>query len=461
METYSLEAILKLNTEEAQKKINALTKTVDANTSGGAGGAGNAAIGGLIGGAVAGAVMAAIPTLLNFLSDAFKTFLQMLGRIVSLLSLILKPIDLLLTSILMPLFYMLAPLIRILNRLLMPFIRAYMKQIRERKSQLETFGPVMFPMIMTEAFVSGMTALFEPVMDLFIDLAYTAASVLLPVLQQTTGLIADIADAFFSLFGIETHFSDFVDEMFEGLIENLPTIRDFIKAEIDIIANKIEVLPDSIQTAINKMEESGGIAATVASAMNSIDAAVSLTFGAENGTVMKTIHSAFDTLTTQTFPDLADKVQTTLEGMSEDTATRIAEVREKMQGLIADLKTLTNTLSALLTAVNAITGPIREFVEALNSFFRRNKLNTANLIEQQLANAKVTIPPGGYNQQPTFQLPTTGTGTNQFSMPSGFGVNQDNRVTVNLNNAQLNDTRNIVTLAKEIAYEQEWNRQGA
>lgn len=423
---FTMEAQLKLNTRNAERSLQQIQKETKS-------GIGGAVTAGAVGGAVAGAAVAGIPIILDTLSKSFQTLQNMLGKIIQLLTLILKPIELMLVAFLMPLFTALMPLVRILLRLFMPFIRAFIQQIKERRGLIEASGGALLPAVYAEAATSGIVALLEPVLDVLIDIGYFVSATFLPVLQTFMGLVADIADAFFKAIGITTNFRGIVDEVFGGLIASLPTIRDFLKAEIDLIAGHIQEIPEEIKLALGAMKEEGGVAAILASIMADMATTTEHIFGSASQEAIADLTNLKDALIGEggALSSLAEQGKFLMTNMGADINAALLDLSYLVNtDIIPTIEKITSSMTSLKKAIDAIITPITSLIDQL----------------LRAPTGAETAATQYYNQ------PITAGTLAQTGIQGG--------VTVNVNSPTFADNAAVREFSRTLADEVEWQRTG-
>ena len=211
------------------------------------------AVGGFVGGATVGIlnmILGILKAIFNWVMSGLTGTMKLLDKIGSILKLILKPLDLVLMGILLPILYMLSPLVKILLRMLMPFSRAFMKQVKAMRPLIETLGPLALPTVYATAFISGMTALLQPVLDILIDIATYISTVFVEALTELGVAILSVVDA---LFG--TNLAEQFANSMNTVVSNIQFVGQFMKETIGIVAHTLEGYSDEV---VNYLETNKG-----------------------------------------------------------------------------------------------------------------------------------------------------------------------------------------------------------
>ena len=249
------------------------------------GGGGVEAIAGVVG--VMSAVAIGIGAVVSILMDGFGGTIKLLGKLMKILSLILKPIDMLVMSLIQPLFWVLMPFIKSLNLLLLPYIKGMRAQIRESKTQIQEGGFPAYMVAIQTSLISGVVALLDPLYEIFVDLATMIMGLVLPVLNQVLSVFFAIAGAVANFLGL-TDLAKTLGEIggnvtgfLTTVTDNLDTIGDNMKNVFDIIGHLDRPLEEGVNAAIENLKQGDKFENLLGTMLDGITGAALAIFGDE------------------------------------------------------------------------------------------------------------------------------------------------------------------------------------
>lgn len=199
----------------------------------------------------------------SVLSMGFSGTIKMIGRLVKLATLILKPIDLLVQTIMMPLFWMLTPFLKAMMQFLLPFIKAFRKSLLGNKEAIAS-GEMTPAEAYIHASIAGITAMLLPLLEMVKGLGETfikvAASIEEGIVNAIAGMLTTITDAIFDAITtmvsvVQEAFSPFIHWLNGDLGDTFDKAMNRLKEDVGGMKKDTETTIETWrQIFINKIE---------------------------------------------------------------------------------------------------------------------------------------------------------------------------------------------------------------